>query len=133
MKIEVLALLLFTTIILTYAMEANTEDPLVFYLLAKIQQLESKIVAKTKIRDTNEVAEKVAEHKALATAASNDKCACPPAGIVNYIRWGNSTCPYGADTIYYGIVAGSWYEHYGGAADPLYLPHNSQYKQLQAG
>ena len=40
---------------------------------------------------------------------------------------GNSTCPYGADTIYSGVVAGSW----------LWLPptyvHNSHYLKYQDG
>ena len=46
---------------------------------------------------------------------------------MTYIRWGNSTCPYGADTIYSGVVAGSWYDHTGAAVDPLCLPPNPQY------
>ena len=50
--------------------------------------------------------------------ADNKQCNCPPS-VVTYIRWGNSTCPYGADNIYSGVVAGSWFDHTGAAADPL--------------
>ena len=37
--------------------------------------------------------------------ADNKLCNCPP-GVVTYVRWGNSTFPYGADTIYTGVVVG---------------------------
>ena len=53
MKIEVHALLLFATLILTNAVEVTREDPLVSYLLAKIQQLESKIMVRSNARGTN--------------------------------------------------------------------------------
>jgi len=42
------------------------------------------------------------------------------------IRWGNSTCPYGVDTIYFGFAAGSHYINEGAAVEPLCLlpePH----------
>ena len=52
---------------------------------------------------------------------------------MTYIRWGNSTCPYGADTIYSGAVAGSGYGHMGGAAVPLCLPPDPQYLLYKAG
>jgi len=45
-------------------------------------------------RDTNEI---VAEQSAIVSAASNNRCACPPVPEVIYVRWGNFTCPYGAD------------------------------------
>ena len=46
---------------------------------------------------------------------------------MTYIRWGNSTYPYGADTIYSGVVAGSWHNHQGTAVNPLCLPPDPQY------
>ena len=50
---------------------------------------------------------------------------------MTYIRWGNSTCPYGADTIYSGVVAGSSYDHQGAIVDPLCLPPDPQYLEYQ--
>ena len=133
MKIEVYTLLLFTTFILTDAVEITSEDPLVSYLLARIQQLESKIMVRPNTRDTNEVVEKSTKQNEVASANSNENCACPPVAGVTYVRWGNSTCPYGADTIYSGVVAGSAYEHEGAAVDPLCLPHDPQYLKYQPG
>ena len=53
-----------------------------------------------------------------------------PPGVVTYVRWDNSTCPYGAFTIYSGVVAGSAYTHEVAAVDPLCLPPNPQYPQF---
>ena len=50
---------------------------------------------------------------------------------MTYIRWGNSTCPYGADIIYSGVVAGSSYDHQGAIVDPLCLPPDPQYLEYQ--
>ncbi|XP_065907517.1 uncharacterized protein [Dysidea avara] len=133
MKTKMLVLLLFATFILTDAVEVTNEDPLVSYLLTRIEQLESKIMVKPNTINTNEIAKKSTEQHAIVSAASNDKCACPPAGVVNYVRWGNSTCPYGAVTVYSGVVAGSWYDHQGAAVDPLCLPHNPQYLKYRSG
>ena len=134
MKTKTFVLFILTTFLVTDAAEVTDEDinsPLVSYLLARIEQLESKMMDKPSIRKTSEIVEKSTEQNAVA--ASNEKCTCPPAGVVTYVRWGNSTCPYGADTIYSGVVAGSWFDHYGSAVDPLCLPHNPQYLKSQAG
>ena len=64
--------------------------------------------------------------------ADNKQCNCPPS-VVTYIRWGNSTCPYGADTIYSGAVAESFYNQEGSTVDPLCLPPNPQYLLYKAG
>ena len=64
--------------------------------------------------------------------ADNKQCKCPTS-VVNYIRWGNSTCPYGADTIYSGVVAGSSHGNEGAAADQLCLPPDPQYLLSLAG
>ena len=48
-------------------------------------------------------------------------------GVV-YIRWGRTTCPNGADRVYYGRAAGSHYNTRGGTSDYLCLPETPQYK-----
>ena len=133
MKITIFILSLFVVISLTEAMEVTDEDinsPLVSYLLAKVQRLESKIMVRPNIRNTRQTTEKPT--KPPVVAADNKQCNCPPS-IVTYIRWGNSTCPYGADTIYSGVAAGSYYGHEGAAVDPLCLPPNPKYLQYQSG
>ena len=132
MKIKVFTLLLFI-IFLTDAMEVTDEDinsPLVSYLLAKLQQLESKIMVRPNIRNTRQTTEKPTKQPVVA--ADNKQCNCQ-SNVVTYIRWGNSTCPYGADTIYSGVVAGSWWEHTGAAVDPLCLPPDPQYLEYHNG
>ena len=114
------------------AVELNEDinSPLVSYLLAKVQRLESKIMVRPNIRNTRQTTEKPT--KPPVVAADNKQCNCP-FNVVTYIRWGNSTCPYGADTIYSGVVAGSWYDHPGAAVDPLCLPPDPQYLNYQSG
>ena len=125
---------LFTFISLTNidAAELNKDinSPLVSYLLAKVQRLQSKIMVRPNIRNTRQTTEKPTKPPVVAT--DNKQCNCPPS-VVTYIRWGNSTCPYGADTIYSGVVAGSWYSHEGAAVDPLCLPPDPQYLKYQSG
>ena len=48
-------------------------------------------------------------------------------GVV-YIRWGRTTCPNGADRVYYGRAAGSQYYTKGGTSDFLCLPETPQYR-----
>ena len=127
MKIKIFALLLFVSIFLTDAVEVTDEDinsSLLSYLLVKVQRLEAKQMVS--IRNTRQTTEKPT--KPPVVAADNKQCNCPPS-VVTYIRWGNSTCPYGADTIYSGVVAGSWSDHIGAAVDPLCLPPDPQYLQ----
>ena len=124
--------LLFTIIFLTDAGEVTDEDinsPLVSHLLAKLQQLESKIMVRSNSRTTREVTQRSTKPPVVA---DNKQCNCPP-GVVTYVRWGNSTCPYGADTIYSGVVAGSLLDHTGAAVDPLCLPPNPQYLKSHPG
>ena len=127
MKTKIPTLLMLVAIFFTDAVDVTDEDinsPLVSYLLAKVQQLESKIMVRPNIRNTRQTTEKPT--KPPVVAADNKQCNCPPS-VVTYIRWGNSTCPYGADTIYSGVVAGSWWKHEGAAVDPLCLPPDPQY------
>ncbi|XP_065906808.1 short-chain collagen C4-like [Dysidea avara] len=132
MNVKIFALLIFTIIFLTDAVEGTDEDinsPLVSYLLAKLQQLESKIMVRPNIRTTRQTTQKPTK---TPVVADNKQCNCQ-SGVVTYVRWGNSTCPYGADTIYSGVVAGSFYTNEGAAVDPLCLPPNPQYLKSQPG
>ena len=132
MKIKILILPLFLYIFLANAAEISNEDinsPLLSYLLAKVQRLEAKNMISPNIRNTRQTTDKPTK---APVVADNKQCNCPP-GVVTYIRWGNSTCPYGADTIYSGVVAGSFYTHEGAAVDPLCLPLDPQYLQYRSG
>ena len=133
MKIKIFMLFLFIAIFLTDAVDITDEDinsPIISYLLAKVQRLEAKSMVRPNIRNTRETTDKPT--KLPVVAADNKQCNCPPS-TVTYIRWGNSTCPYGADTIYSGVVAGSWYQYEGATVDPLCLPPDPQYLLSQAG
>jgi len=131
MNVKIFGLILSFTV-LAQAVEVTDKDinsPLVSYLLAKLQQLESKIMVRPNSRTTREVTQRSTKPPVVA---DNKQCNCQ-LGVVTYVRWGNSTCPYGADTIYSGVVAGSWYDHQGAAVDPLCLPPNPQYLKSQTG
>ena len=131
-KTKVFTLFLFAIIFLTDAVEVTDEDinsPLVSYLLAKVQRLEAKMLVRPNIRNTRQTTDKPTKAPAVA---DNKQSNCPPS-VVTYIRWGNSTCPYGADTIYSGVAAGSWYDHTGAAVNPLCLPPDPQYLLSVAG
>ena len=108
----------------------DINSTLVSYLLAKVQRLESKIMVRPNIRNTRQTTEKPT--KPPVVAADNKQCNCQ-SNLLTYIRWGNSTCPYGADTIYSGVAAGSHYGHEGAVVDPLCLPPNPQYLLFQRG
>ena len=130
------SVLYFVLIVFTDAVEVTEEDinsPLVSYLLAKVQQLESKVMTRPSIRNTRETTDKPT--KPPVVAADNKQCNCPPAGVVTYTRWGNSTCPYGTDTIYSGVVAGSHHDHEGAAVNPLCIPKtlSQQYLETNSG
>ncbi|XP_065907928.1 uncharacterized protein [Dysidea avara] len=132
MRIVVFLLMSLAAIFLTDAVEVADEDinsPLVSFLLAKLQQLESKIMVRPNIRTTRQTTQKPTKPPVVV---DNKQCNCQP-GVVTYVRWGNSTCPYGADTIYSGVVAGSAYTREGAAVDPLCLPPNPQYLKYQQG
>ncbi|KAK3090969.1 hypothetical protein FSP39_016111 [Pinctada imbricata] len=44
-----------------------------------------------------------------------------------YTRWGKTTCPSHADTVYSGFVGGSYYGNKGGAAEPLCMPKDPEW------
>ena len=95
---KILLLILFSVIFLTNAVKVTDEDinsPLISYLLAKVQRLETKMMAKPSVRNTREVEKRSVDTN---TSADDKKTkSCPQ--VVTYIRWGNKTCPYGANTI----------------------------------
>ena len=109
---KLLILLLLSITFVTEAVE-DTKDSddssLVSSLLAKIQQLQEKLVGKPTERQTREVKK-----------PSKDD----PSKVTTYIRWGNSTCPYGANTIYKGAAAGGHYSHKGSPVNLICLPPN---------
>jgi len=101
--------------------DEETSSPLVSYLLAKIQRLESKLAANNN-RNIRQVEQKRSATNESTSAAKK----CPPS-VVTYIRWGNSTCEYGADTMYSGYAAGGYYSHKGSPANMLCLPPDPEY------
>jgi len=54
---------------------------------------------------------------------------CPQ--VVSYIRWGNTTCPYGANTLYKGTAVGGRYTIYKGA--PMCLSQNPMHYSSRWG
>ena len=110
--------------------DEDMNSPLVSYLLDKVQQLEAKMIVRPNTRNTRQTTTDKPT-KVPVVAADNKQCNCPPSGVVTYTRWGNSTCPYGADNIYSGVVAGAHYGHVGGAVDPLCIPITLSQQYLQ--
>ena len=136
-----ITLLLFAVVLFTDAAVVTDNDidsQLVSYLLAKLQQLESRIMARpntwdnrpNNIRNTRSTNQ--AMEKSVKPRSTSAECKCP-LSIVTYVRWGNSTCPYGANTIYSGFAAGSHYTHEGAAVDLLCLPPDPQYLKSTPG
>ena len=115
--------ILFSIIFLTDALpEATDEDansPLVSSLLAKVQRLEAKMMANPNMRNTREVERRSVDTNTSADDKKDKGC---PQQMVTYIRWGNSTCPYGANTIYQGTSVGGQYNHKGSPSNLMCLP-----------
>ena len=128
----ILPLLLF--IFLTDAVEVTHEDinpPLVSYLLAKVHRLEAKMMAKPNVRNTREVEKRSVDTN---TSADDKKTKDCPQQVVTYIRWGNTTCPYGANTIYKGVAAGGRNDHEVSPSNLMCLPSNPmRYSNAPAG
>jgi len=121
---KIFLLILFSIIFLTDAVKVNHEDidsPLVSFLLAKVQRLETKMMAKPNVRNTREVE----KHSVDTNTSADDKKTIAkdcPQQVVTYIRWGNSTCPYGANTIYKGTAVGGRYDYKTSASNMMCLP-----------
>ena len=117
-------LILFFAILFTGAVELKVTDedsnsPLVSYLLAKVQRLEAKMMAKPNVRNAREVEKRSVDTN---TSADDKKTKDCPQQVVTYIRWGNTTCPYGANTIYKGVATGGSHGHKGAPSNILCLP-----------
>ena len=114
----------------------NDDSALVSHLLAKVQRLESRIMTRSNtldnrpnIKSTKQTAKRVTRS---IEPRSAPECKCP-LSVVTYTRWGNSSCPYGTNTIYSGFAGGSHYTHEGAAVDLLCLPPDPQYLKSKAG
>ena len=118
MKKTALVLSLLAIILIAGAVETTEEEH-------KQQQMESQVVARSTGR-------KVKRGTTNAPVADNKKCNCSP-GASSYFRWGNSTCPIGAELIYSGVVGGSQSGHSGAAVNPLCLHQDPQYLSYQNG
>ena len=119
---KTLLLILFFLFFLTAAVEVTDEDvnsPLVSYLLAKVQRLEGRMMAKSNVRNIREVEKRSVDTN---TSADDKKTKDCPQQVVTYIRWGNTTCPYGANTIYKGVAVGGRYDYKGSASNMMCLP-----------
>ena len=125
MKIGFFALSFLVIIFLTDAVEVDNEDsnsPLVSYLLAKVQRLEAKMMAKLNVRNTREIEKRSVDTN---TSADDKKTKDYPQQVVTYIRWGNTTCPYGANTIYKGTAVGGRWNHETSASNMMCLPYDT--------
>ena len=102
--------------------DEDTHSPLVSYLLAKVQRLEAKMVAKPNVRNTREVEKRSVDTN---TSADDKKTKDCPQQLVTYIRWGNTTCPYGANTIYKGTAVGGRHDHATSPSNLMCLPFDT--------
>lgn len=132
-----LAQLILLVVLVSFSYAQSDDDDetasLMSYLLAKVQHLESKIKDITYSRSLSYAKTSLSHSRtSRETTKVKPQCSCPP-GVVTYVRWGNGTCPHGTHTIYSGAIAGSWYDHYGAAVEPLCLPPNPQYLKSLAG
>ena len=129
---KAILLILFFLFFLTDAVEVTDEDtnsPLVSYLLAKVQRLEAKMMAKPSVRNTREVEKRSVDTN---TSADDKKTKDCPQQVVTYVRWGNTTCPYGANTIYKGVAVGGYYNHRS-PSDMMCLPPNTMHYASNVG
>ena len=129
---KILLLVLFFIIFFCDAVEVPDGDsPLVSYLLAKVQQLEARVMARPNVRNAREVKKRTVNTNTSADDKKDKSC---PGQVVTYIRWGNKTCPYGANTIYQGVALGGRYDIKGSASNMMCSPYDAcmQYFILNA-
>ena len=112
MKLISISTLLLLVSVANYS--AAVEDELIHSLLAKVRSMEAEVMTNPEIRNRREVTPPVAKQNSRPSA-------------VTYIRWGNSTCEYGVNTMYSGYAAGGYYSHKGSPANLLCLPPDPQY------
>ena len=133
MKIGVFALSFLVIIFLTDAVEVDDEvsnSPLVSYLLAKVQRLEAKMMAKPNVRNAREVEKRSVDTN---TSADDKKTKEYLQQVVTYIRWGNSTCPYGANTLYKGTAVGGRWNQETSPSNIMCLPLNTMDNPSRVG
>ena len=80
-------------------------------------------MAKPNVRNTREVEKRSVDTNTSADDKKTIAKDCPQQ-VVTYIRWGNSTCPYGANTIYKGTAVGGNHGHKGSPTNLMCLPPN---------
>ena len=125
----VLVSVFFVTIAVEVTDDVNSQ--LVSYLLAKVQRLEAKMMAKPNVRNTREVEKRSVDTNTSADDKKSKDC---PQQVITYIRWGNSTCPYGTNIIYKGVSAGGHHNHKGAPSNMMCLPLNgTRYLNSQGG
>ena len=89
------------------------------------------MMAKPNVRNTREVEKRSVDTN---TSADDKKTKDFPQQVVTYIRWGNTTCPYGDNTIYKGVAAGGRYDHEVSPSNLMCLPPNPmRYSNGQGG
>ena len=72
-----------------------------------MQRLEAKMMTKHNVRNTRQVEKHSVDTN---TSADDKKTKDCPQQVVTYIRWGNTTCPYEANTIYKVSAVGGHYD-----------------------
>ena len=115
------------------AVEVDNKDsnsPLVSYLLAKVQRLEAKMMAKPNVRNIREIEKRSVDTN---TSADDKKTKDCPQQVVTYIRWGNTTCPYGANTIYQGTAVGGRYTDETSPSNLMCLPYDTMHNPKYVG
>ena len=98
------------------------------YLLAKVQRLEAKMMVKPNVRNTTEKCSVDTN-----TSADDKKTKDCPQQVITYIRWGNTTCPYGANTIYKGTAVGGRNDYKTSASIMMCLRFNTTDNPINAG
>ena len=127
LKMKIFLFTLSFIIFLADAVEVTDEDinsPLVSYLLAKVQRLEAKVMAKPNVRNTREAEKRSVDTNTSANDKKTNDC---PQQVVTYIRWGNTTCPYGANTIYKGTAVGGHHSKETSPSNLMCLPFDTMY------
>ena len=87
------------------------------------------MMAKPGVRNTREVEKRSVDTN---TSADDKKTKGCPQQVVTYVRWGNTTCPYGANTIYKGVAVGGYYNHRS-PSDMMCLPPNAMHYASNVG
>ena len=124
----ILVCVIFVTNVVEVSDELDIDPPLVSYLLAKVRRLKAKMISKDiSVRTTREV-----EEQSVNNEDDKTNKGCPQ--VVSYIRWGNATCPYGANTLYKGTAVEGRHTDKGAPSNVSCLPQNPmRYSYNQPG